>query len=124
MPQRIVAPVAGRDHPTIQVEDPHQLQAVESGDWAPVPGLRERRDDAQALFTFGWGWRASLERPSSLRSSSISSLELAEPSADRIDILAARRSVRHEAGAVVDRVDRDRPCRDADDGLRRRRHPW
>ncbi len=36
-PQRIVAPVAGSDHPAIEVEDAHQLLAVESGNWAPVP---------------------------------------------------------------------------------------
>jgi len=52
-PKRIVAPVAGGDHPPVKVEDPLELLAVESGDWAPVPGRRERRDDAQALFTFG-----------------------------------------------------------------------
>ena len=65
-PQRIIAPVAGRDHPAVEVEDPHQLLAVERGDWAPVPRGRERRDDAQALFTFGCGCRAALSVLSSV----------------------------------------------------------
>jgi len=52
-PERIILPVTSRDHASIEVEDPHQLPAVESGDWAPVPVTRERRDDAQALLTFG-----------------------------------------------------------------------
>src|SRR5690348_8955382 len=51
-PQRIVAPVTRCDHPAVEVEDPLQLPALKGGDWAPVPSARERRDDAQALFTF------------------------------------------------------------------------
>ena len=47
-------------------------------------------------------------------------LELGDPRANRVDVLAARRSVGHEAGAVVDRVDRHRLGRDADDGRARR----
>ena len=54
-PQRIIAPVPRSDHPPIKVEDARQLLPIESGDRAPVPRRRERRDDAQALFTFGWG---------------------------------------------------------------------
>src|SRR3954454_23099130 len=50
-PQRIIAPVPGGDHPAVQVEDPRQLPAIETRDWAPVPYTRERRDDAQADFT-------------------------------------------------------------------------
>ena len=61
-PQRIIAPMAGRDHPAIEVEDAHQFLPVERGDRAPVPGWRERRDDTQALLTFGCGWRRSPER--------------------------------------------------------------
>ena len=72
-PQRIVAPMAGGDHPAVKIEDLHQLRAVERGDWAPVPWVGERRDDAQALFTFGWGWRAALSAFSSFLSSAISS---------------------------------------------------
>ena len=60
-PKRVIAPVPGRDHPPVEVEDADQFPAIESGDWAPVPRMRERRNDAQALFTFGWGWRARLE---------------------------------------------------------------
>ena len=54
-PQRIIAPVAGGDHSSIEVEDPQKLLSVEAGNWAPVPGWRERRDDAQALLTFACG---------------------------------------------------------------------
>ena len=36
-PQRIVAPMPGRDHAPVEVEDARQLLAVESGDRAPVP---------------------------------------------------------------------------------------
>ena len=36
-PQRIIAPVAGRDHPAVKVEDARQLPAVERGDGLPVP---------------------------------------------------------------------------------------
>ena len=54
-PQRIIAPVAGDDHATIEVEDAGELASFKSGDWAPVPLRRERRDDAQALLTLGWG---------------------------------------------------------------------
>ena len=53
--ERIIAPVTGRDHPPVKVEDALQLAAVEGGDWAPVPGKRERRYDAQALLAFGAG---------------------------------------------------------------------
>src|SRR4051812_34828103 len=71
-PKRIIAPVAGGDHAAVEVEDAGQFVAVEAGDGAPVPEVRERRDDAQALLTLGWGWRAVLITFSSLRSSSIS----------------------------------------------------
>ena len=69
----IIAPMASRDHPTIKVEDLHQLPAVERGDWAPIPFTRERRDDTQADFTFGRGSRAAFIVFSSLRSAAISS---------------------------------------------------
>jgi hypothetical protein len=36
-PERVITPVAGRDHSSIEVEDSGKLLAVESGDWAPVP---------------------------------------------------------------------------------------
>jgi len=54
-PKGVVAPVARSDHAPVQVEDALQFLAIESGDWAPAPSPRERRDDAQALFTFGCG---------------------------------------------------------------------
>jgi hypothetical protein len=54
-PQRVIAPVAGGDHSSIEIEDSQKLLAVEAGNRAPVPGWRERRDNAQALFTFGRG---------------------------------------------------------------------
>src|SRR6476469_2846922 len=72
-PQRVIPPMARCDHPAVEIQDPVQLLAFKRGDWAPVPGCRERRDDAQALFTFGWGCRAALNDLSSLRSSAISS---------------------------------------------------
>ena len=53
--KRIVAPVAGGDHPPVKVEDTGQLVPVERGNRAPIPGRRERRDDAQALLTLGRG---------------------------------------------------------------------
>ena len=46
----IIAPVAGRDHPPVEVEDALQLGAVECGNRTPVPRMRERRHHAQALF--------------------------------------------------------------------------
>ena len=52
-PQRIVAPVPGCDHPAVEVEDPTEFLAIKGCDWAPVPGRRERRNDAQALFALG-----------------------------------------------------------------------
>ena len=72
-PQRIVAPVTGGHHPAVKVEDAAEFLAVERGDWAPVPGTGERRDDTQALFAFCCcGWRVVLSCLSSLRSSWIS----------------------------------------------------
>src|SRR5204862_4793383 len=71
-PKRIIAPVARRDHSSIEIEDSGQFLAVESGDRTPVPNRRERRDDTQALFTFGCGCRAALSTFSSLRSASSS----------------------------------------------------
>ena len=53
--KRIIAPMPCSDHPTIEVEDPRKLPAIETGNWAPVPYTRERRDDAQADFTLGCG---------------------------------------------------------------------
>jgi hypothetical protein len=52
-PQRIIPPMTGNHHPPVKVEDSLKLPPIERGDWAPVPFTRERRDDAQALFTFG-----------------------------------------------------------------------
>jgi len=72
-PNRVVAPVPGRDHPAVQVEDALQLAPVERGDWMPVPGRRERRDATQALLAFGAGWRVAFSVAISRRSSAISS---------------------------------------------------
>src|SRR3954462_10095411 len=69
----VIAPVPGSDHPPVKVEDSRQLPAVECNDCAPIPDTRERRDDAQALFTLGCGWRAALIIRSSVRSAAISS---------------------------------------------------
>ena len=54
-PQRIIAPVTRSDHAAVEVEDACKLHTVKAGDRAPVPMTRERRDNAQALFTFGRG---------------------------------------------------------------------
>src|SRR6478672_1124818 len=72
-PQGVIAPVASGDHPAIEVENLGQLLAVERGDWAPIPGCGERRDDAQADLTLSCGWRAALSVFNSLRSAAISS---------------------------------------------------
>ena len=54
-PQAIVAPMPGCDHPSIEIQDSLKLGAVECRNRTPVPRMRKRRDDAQALFTLGWG---------------------------------------------------------------------
>ena len=46
--QSIIAPVTGRDHSSVQIEDAPHLGLVECRNSAPVPGAWERRDDAQA----------------------------------------------------------------------------
>ena len=51
---RVIAPVPGGHHPSVKVEDSLDLETLERGNWAPVPGMRERRNDTQALFTLGW----------------------------------------------------------------------
>src|SRR6185503_9147454 len=76
---RIIAPMTGRDHAPVQIEDAGQLAAIEAGDQAPVPGVRERRDDAQALFAFGAGWCDRLSAATSLRSSATSRSSSAIP---------------------------------------------
>lgn len=75
MAKRIIAPMPGRHHSPIKVHDPHQLQAIKAGNRAPVPWVRERRDNAQALFALvrrsvGRFERSSLRRSSISRSSS------------------------------------------------------
>lgn len=54
-PKPVIAPMASRHHPPIKVEDALQLGAIESGNSSPIPRMRKRRDDAQALLTFGSG---------------------------------------------------------------------
>lgn len=54
-PHSVVPPVAGGDHAAVKVEDTLKLYSVKGGDGPPVPRMRKRRDDAQALLTFGWG---------------------------------------------------------------------
>src|SRR5688572_17047474 len=89
------------DHPAIEIEDPGELAAVEAGDQAPVPGVRERRDDVaarghalgmaerrhQALFAFWAGslpevWRCRLSDSTSLRNWAISRSSSAIPARD------------------------------------------
>ena len=46
---RIIAPVPGRDHPAVKVEDPLQLAPVECGNWRAGPGdagTAQRRSSA------------------------------------------------------------------------------
>lgn len=54
-PHAIIAPVPGCDHPPVKVEDAPQFHPVECRNRPPVPRMRKRRNDAQALFTFGAG---------------------------------------------------------------------
>ena len=123
-PHAIIAPMPGRDHPPVKIEDALQLGAVECGNGTPVPRMRKRRDDAQALLTFGLGWRARAELGHFAAQRLDLLLQLGQPRPRRIAILAAGRAIGHEAGAVVDGVDRHRPGRDADHRRVRVRHPW
>ena len=54
-PKRIIAPVAGRDHPPVKIEDARQVPCGRSWRLGAGPRCRERRDDAQALLTLGCG---------------------------------------------------------------------
>ena|SRR5690349_15670944 len=54
-PQAIVSPMAGSDHPSVEIEDALQFRTLECRNSSPVPRMRKRRDDTQALFTFGSG---------------------------------------------------------------------
>ena len=72
-PHAIVAPVAGGDHPAVEIENPLKLTPVESGNGSPVPRMRKRRHHAQALLTFGLGWLRALSSATSRRSAAISS---------------------------------------------------
>jgi len=54
-PHAVIAPMPGGDHPPVKVENSLELFPVERGNSAPVPRMRKRRNDAQALFTFGAG---------------------------------------------------------------------
>ena len=94
--------------------------AIKSGDCAPVPSVRERRDDAQALFALGSGWRRGLQG-GHLACGVTDLLARARSSRARrrIAILTARRAIGHEARAVVNRVDRHRPGQECP----RRSHP-
>src|SRR4029450_5319381 len=123
-PDTVVAPMTRCDHPPVEVEDPLQLGTVECGNRTPVPRMRKRRYDAQALLTFGWGWRrapsAATSRPSPPICASTPLPPLApkplplvchldQPRPRRIAVLAARRSIGNEARAVVDGVNQHRP---------------
>src|SRR5215211_4816734 len=68
--KRVIAPLAGGDHAPVEVEDAGPFQAVKSGNGAPVPRWRERRDDAQALFALGWSPTLRLARNSLISRSS------------------------------------------------------
>src|SRR5688572_11021755 len=68
----VIAPMPRGNHAPVKVQDTLELGPVECGNGAPVPGMRERRNDAQALFAFGAGCRVVLMVAISLRSSAIS----------------------------------------------------
>ena len=54
-PKPVVAPMAGSDHPSIKVQDALKFGTIECRNGSPIPRMRKRRDDAQALLTFGSG---------------------------------------------------------------------
>jgi hypothetical protein len=54
-PHTIVAPMTGSDHPPVKVENALQFGTIECRNSSPIPRMRKRRDDTQALFTFGSG---------------------------------------------------------------------
>jgi hypothetical protein len=54
-PQPVITPMAGRHHSSVKVEDALQFCTIECRYGSPVPRMRKRRDDAQALLTFGSG---------------------------------------------------------------------
>ena len=68
----IVPPVTGGDHAPVKVEQAPKLNPVECGNWTPIPRMRKRRHDAQALFAFGAGARLAFSCATSARSASTS----------------------------------------------------
>ena len=72
-PHAVIAPMAGSDHPAVEVENPLKLFPVERRNRPPVPRMRKRRNDAQALFTLGLGWLRARNSATSRRSAAISS---------------------------------------------------
>lgn len=46
---RIIPPMASRDHPPVQIQDGQEFPAIEMGHRIPIAGMRKGRDDAQAL---------------------------------------------------------------------------
>lgn len=72
-PHAIVTPMAGRDHPAVEVENSLHFRTIECRNGSPVPRMRKRRDDTQALLTFGLGWLRARNSATSRRSASICS---------------------------------------------------
>jgi hypothetical protein len=54
-PKAVIPPVPRSHHSSIQVENALQFSAVERRNGSPIPRMRKRRDDTQALFTLGSG---------------------------------------------------------------------
>ena len=54
-PHTVIAPMTGGDHPAVEIENSLKLCPVERRNMPPIPRMRKRRNDAQALFTFGAG---------------------------------------------------------------------
>ena len=111
----IVAPMPSRDHPAIRSR--MRLISIRS---KVAIGRRSRGCGNGAMTlkrfsTLGAGCRVALIAAISFRSSAIS-FSSSKCAVHRIAVLPARRAVGNEAGAVVDRIDRDRLGRDADHG--------
>ncbi len=65
---RIIAPVPGRDHPTVEIENAHQFVAIERGHWRLLPPKRERRHHIHADFFLATGSAAAFSSSISRRS--------------------------------------------------------
>src|SRR5690349_4495681 len=58
----VIAPMTGGDHPSVKIENLLKLDPVKGRKGLPVPRVRKRRDDAQALLLRGLGAALCLVR--------------------------------------------------------------